>query len=146
MRTLCTPGFVPTLPSDVMRCPCSNVIMNWPWPSRRWPRRGPAAAGPRVVSGLPGVGRSALLDAVTRTHPAEDFLLLCADGTAAEQDVAFGVVQQLLQPLVRAAARRGPRPFQRGLTASARYHGFSAVSRLQRGLTASARSHSGMLP
>jgi DNA-binding NarL/FixJ family response regulator len=77
--------------------------------------------GVLVVGGSPGAGRTALLDAVCAAAPTE-FLVLRADGAAAEQDFVFGVVQQLCQPLVRTAAvadldrwLRGPAASVRGL-------------------------------
>ncbi|MDY7086206.1 MAG: AAA family ATPase [Actinomycetota bacterium] len=53
-----------------------------------------------VVRGAPGSGRSALLDAIG--DRAAGFLVLRAHGATAEQSFPFGVVQQLLQPLVAA--------------------------------------------
>ena len=59
--------------------------------------------GVLVVGGPPGAGRSALLDAVCAAVPPE-FLVLRGDAAAAERDFGFGLVQQLCQPLVSAAA------------------------------------------
>jgi DNA-binding NarL/FixJ family response regulator len=53
-----------------------------------------------VVTGPPGVGKSALLREVSESATSMGARVLRADGTMAEQDVAYGVVQQLLQPLV----------------------------------------------
>lgn len=77
--------------------------------------------GVLVVGGPPGVGRSALLDAMCVAVPPE-FVVLRADAEAAEQDFGFGLMQQLCQPLVSAAAPadldrwlRGPAEQVRGL-------------------------------
>lgn len=77
--------------------------------------------GVLVVGGPPGVGRSALLDATCAAVPPE-FAVLRADAEAAEQDFGFGLMQQLCQPLVTAAAPadldrwlRGPAEQVRGL-------------------------------
>ncbi|MBB4911562.1 helix-turn-helix transcriptional regulator [Actinophytocola algeriensis] len=77
--------------------------------------------GVLVVGGPPGAGRTALLDAVCAAVPA-DFVRLRADAAVAERDFAFGVVQQLFQPLVSTATDgdldrwlRGPAAPVRGL-------------------------------
>ena len=77
--------------------------------------------GVLVVGGPPGVGRTALLDALCARAPAE-FLQLRADAAVAEQGFAFGLVQQLCQPLVIDASPddldrwlRGPAASLRGL-------------------------------
>lgn len=57
-----------------------------------------------VVTGPPGVGRSALLREVAEAAASMGARVLRADGTRAEQDFAFGIVQQLLQPLVTGAS------------------------------------------
>jgi len=53
-----------------------------------------------VVTGPPGIGMSALLRAVAEAASSMGARVLRADGTKAEQDFAYGVVQQLFQPLV----------------------------------------------
>jgi len=53
-----------------------------------------------VVTGPPGVGKSALLREVSESATSMGARVLRADGTKAEQDFAYGVVQQLLHPLV----------------------------------------------
>ncbi|MFR0355209.1 helix-turn-helix transcriptional regulator [Streptomyces sediminimaris] len=60
-----------------------------------------------VITGAPGCGRSALLDALCAGPAVAGFTVLRAACSAAEQGFAFGVVQQLFQPLLgaRSAAR-----------------------------------------
>src|SRR5262249_36486449 len=52
------------------------------------------------VTGPPGSGRSALLNAVCESPAAAGCTVLRAAGAAAERNFAFGVVQQLFQPLL----------------------------------------------
>jgi len=58
-----------------------------------------------ILRGPPGIGRSALLDAIAESPNAKRFRLLRAGGTAVEQEFAFGVVQQLFQPLLAGPQR-----------------------------------------
>lgn len=62
--------------------------------------------GLALVTGPPGCGRSALLNALCE-GPAAGYTVLRSVGSAAERRFAFGVVQQLFQPLLgaRPAAR-----------------------------------------
>lgn len=73
------------------------------------------AAGVLLVTGEPGIGKTALLDeAATLTTGLR---LLRARGTEAEQDVPFGALHQLLRPAL-AALSRIPHPQQAALSAA----------------------------
>lgn len=68
-------------------------------------RAGIAGAGAlAVITGPSGSGRSALLRAVGERAATLGARVLCADGTKAERDYPYGVVQQLLSPLVTGAS------------------------------------------
>ncbi|WP_433161339.1 helix-turn-helix transcriptional regulator [Kribbella sp. CA-247076] len=72
-------------------------------------------AGVLLVTGEPGIGKTALLDeAATLTTGLR---LLRARGTEAEQDVPFGALHQLLRPAL-AELDRIPRPQQAALEAA----------------------------
>ena len=55
-------------------------------------------SGVLVVRGVPGVGKTALLDAAVRAAP--EFRVLRADGVEAESELAFAGLHQLLRPLL----------------------------------------------
>ncbi|OLF16209.1 ATP-binding protein [Actinophytocola xanthii] len=81
---------------------------------------GTGRGGLVVVSGPPGVGRSALLDAVAASPSATGFHLLRADGTPSEQDFGFGAVQQLFQPLLAHGSEAGITGWLRGAAGASR--------------------------
>jgi DNA-binding CsgD family transcriptional regulator len=67
--------------------------------------------GVLIVSGVPGSGRSAVLAATidAATRGSTDLCVLSADATMAERDFPFGVLQQLIRPLVTAAPEEAVR-------------------------------------
>jgi DNA-binding CsgD family transcriptional regulator len=72
--------------------------------------------GALVVSGQPGVGKSALLaDAVTR---ADGMTVLCTQGIESESPLAFAALQRLLRPVVADRAPHLPQPQARALRAA----------------------------
>src|SRR5215207_1770680 len=53
-----------------------------------------------AVRGAPGIGKTALLDRAGRAAAADGLRVLNASGTELERELGFGVVRQLLEPLV----------------------------------------------
>lgn len=56
-----------------------------------------------VIEGPPGIGKTSLLGQALARAQRADMLVASATGTALERQVAFGVVRQLLAPVVAAA-------------------------------------------
>jgi DNA-binding CsgD family transcriptional regulator len=63
-----------------------------------------------VISGPPGIGKTALLEAATRFATQRGMRVLAARGGELERDYSFGVVRQLFEPLIASlpAAERDP--------------------------------------
>src|ERR1051326_547256 len=57
-----------------------------------------------VIEGPAGIGKTALLRAVTDAAAARDVRVLRARGTELERDFAFGVVRQVFEPVLADAA------------------------------------------
>ena len=95
-----------------------------------------------LLSGVAGVGKTALLRAATATATAAGFLVLGARGGELEQSFPFGVVGQLFAPIVHDAKRAGERGRPAGGRCPARGAGPVARPRLTpagRGLRAAQR-------
>lgn len=56
-----------------------------------------------VVEGAPGIGKTALLEAVRQRAAEQGFRTLTAIGGELEQDLPFGIVRQLFEPALSAA-------------------------------------------
>ena len=65
------------------------------------------SGGALVIEGPPGIGKSRLL--IEARESADDFCVLTARGSDLEQAFPFGIVRQLLEPLLAAADERGAR-------------------------------------
>ncbi len=63
-----------------------------------------------VIAGPPGIGKTALLEAVTELAPQRGMRVLAARGVELERDYPFGVVRQLFEPPIASMppAERGP--------------------------------------
>src|SRR3954447_7751186 len=59
-----------------------------------------------VVEGPAGIGKTRLLDAARAAAAAEGFLVLTARASPLERDFGFGVVRDLLGPVLRDPAER----------------------------------------
>jgi predicted ATPase len=57
-----------------------------------------------LIEGPAGIGKSALIRAVREQAPALGFTVLAARGAELERDFSFGVVRQLFEPALAAAA------------------------------------------
>jgi AAA ATPase domain len=62
--------------------------------------------GALVVEGPPGIGKTALLAAARDAAGEEGFRVLRARGAELEREFAFGVVRQLVEPVVARASQR----------------------------------------
>jgi hypothetical protein len=61
--------------------------------------------GTQVVEGRAGIGKTVLL-APAGTWPRAGFRVLWAPGAELERECAFGVVRQLVEPMVEAASEQ----------------------------------------
>ena len=67
-------------------------------------RAGQGRGGALVVEGPAGIGKTALLRAAREAAEGERFRVLRARGAELEREFAFGVVRQLVEPLVAGAS------------------------------------------
>ena len=85
--------------------------------SKRWSGCSPSAragsGGAVVFEGPAGIGKSSLL-AAARTAAAADFRVLSARGGELERELPFGIVRQLLEPVVATDAEEREAPAGRG--------------------------------
>lgn len=70
-----------------------------------------------IIDGPPGIGKTSLIDAARRRASAAGYRVLRARGGQLEQDFAFGVVRQLLEPLTMTAGEDERRRWLAGAAA-----------------------------
>ena len=71
---------------------------------RLFDRMGAGAGAVVVVEGPAGIGKSELVAMVRANAEARGFGMLSARGFEFEEEIAFGVARQLLEPVLRAAS------------------------------------------